>query len=269
MTEQGEVISYRYSMESIAKRHLEQITNAALIGMISTDNNNNFIFFNTISERSMKIYREEIFSKSCWDFFVSCSPIKFISNLPIASRPIFRNKNIIQSEVSFEDLRAIPWVFSWVQNRTNITGWFGMGSALEIELKKEGGLKKIKSFYNQSIFFQLLLNNISFEMAKSRLDISKYYNELNTTTNFFNKIDIEFRKMENAYFNITGNKSFLNTKPVIEKTIQFRNPFTDFLNLVQVDLLNRYSVKKEKEEDIQNLIFLSINGLASAMQSTG
>tara|TARA_S200000501_G_scaffold236164_1_gene221446 strand:+ start:1886 stop:4651 length:2766 start_codon:yes stop_codon:yes gene_type:complete len=270
MTEQGEVISYRYSMESIAKRHLEQITNAALIGMISTDNNNNnFNFFNIISENSMNIYRKEVFSKSCWEFFVSCSPIKFISNLPIASRPVFRNKNIIQSEVSFEDLRAIPWVFSWVQNRTNITGWFGMGTALEVEFQKQDGLKKIKSFYDKSIFFQLLLNNISFEMAKCRLDISKYYTELNINNKFFNKIDIEFKKMENAYFKITGNKSFLNSKPIIEKTIQFRNPFTDFLNLVQIDLLNRFSTKKGKEEEIQNSIFLSINGIASAMQSTG
>ena len=272
MTEQGEVISYRYLMSSIAKRHLEQITNAALLGMINSSvnkDNNNFHFFNSISKKSMDVYRKEVFSKSCWDFFILCSPIKYISNLPIASRPIFRNKNIIESEVSFEDLRAIPWVFSWVQNRTNITGWFGMGSALDNELKKKNGQDKLRKIYKESIFFKLLLNNISFEMSRCRLELSSYYTSLNENNLFFRIIDIEFKKMEKAYFEISGYQSYISTKPVIEKSILFRNPFTDILNLIQIELLRRYDKESTHNEEIQESIFLSINSIASAMQSTG
>ena len=217
----------------------------------------------------MDVYRKEVFSRSCWNFFILCSPIKYISNLPIASRPIFRNKNIIESEVSFEDLRAIPWVFSWVQNRTNITGWFGMGSALDNELKKKNGQDKLRKIYKESIFFKLLLNNISFEMSRCRLELSSYYTSLNKNSLFFRIIEIEFKKMEKAYFEISGYQSYISKKPVIEKSILFRNPFTDILNLIQIELLRRYDKESTHNEEIQESIFLSINSIASAMQSTG
>ena len=272
MTEQGEVISYRYAMDRIAKRHLEQITNAVLVGIAESKidiTNDQHEIIDQITTHSMTVYREKVFSESCWNFFVDCSPIRFISNLPIASRPVLRKKFIDQSGVDFDSLRAIPWVFSWVQTRTNITGWFGMGSALECWLKQEKGLTQLRELYDHSIFFQLLLDNITFEMARCRLQLSQCYSELNQENDFFKTIRLEFKKAEDAYLQISGYDSLLQRNPIIERSIRFRNPFTDVLNLIQVELLNRCDIEKENKESLQQSVFLSINSIAAAMQTTG
>lgn len=272
MTEQGEVISYRYAIDRIAKRHLEQITNAVLVGLAESKTDitiDQHEIIDQITTHSFAVYREKVFSESCWNFFVDCSPIRFISNLPIASRLVFRGKNIDEFGVDFDSLRAIPWVFSWVQTRTNITGWFGMGSALEYWLKQEKGLTQLRELYDQSIFFQLLLDNITFEMARCRLQLSQCYSELNQENNFFKSIELEFKKVADAYLQISGYDSLLQRNPVIERSIRFRNPFTDVLNLIQVELLSRCEIEKENKESLQQSVFLSINSIAAAMQTTG
>ena len=272
MTEQGEVISYRYALDRIAKRHLEQITNAVLVGLAESnpdDSKEELEIIQKLTAHSMSVYRDKVFSDSCWNFFIDCTPIHHISNLPLASRPVSRKKLNNNSEVDFDSLRAIPWVFSWVQTRTNITGWFGMGSALECWLEKDGGLIQLRKLYNHSTFFQLLLRNITFEMARCRLQISHCYNELNRENHFFKTIEIEFKKVENAYLKISGHETLLQRIPVIERSIRFRNPFTDVLNLIQVELLERSQHEPKKKENLQQSIFLSINAIAAAMQTTG
>jgi phosphoenolpyruvate carboxylase len=272
MTEQGEVISYRYALDRIAKRHLEQITNAVLVGLAESnpdDSKEELEIIQKLTAHSMSVYRDKVFSDSCWNFFIDCTPIHHISNLPLASRPVSRKKLNNNSEVDFDSLRAIPWVFSWVQTRTNITGWFGMGSALECWLEKDGGLIQLRKLYNHSTFFQLLLRNITFEMARCRLQISHCYNELNRENHFFKTIEIEFKKVEDAYLKISGHETLLQRIPVIERSIRFRNPFTDVLNLIQVELLERSQHEPKKKENLQQSIFLSINAIAAAMQTTG
>ncbi|MDP7026986.1 MAG: phosphoenolpyruvate carboxylase [Candidatus Marinimicrobia bacterium] len=272
MTEQGEVISYRYALDRIAKRHLEQITNAVLVGLAESnldDSKEELEIIKKLTAHSMSVYRDKVFSDSCWNFFIDCTPIHHISNLPLASRPVSRKKLNNNSEVDFDSLRAIPWVFSWVQTRTNITGWFGMGSALECWLEKDEGLIQLRKLYNHSTFFQLLLRNITFEMARCRLQISHCYNELNRENHFFKTIEIEFKKVEDAYLKISEHEALLQRNPVIERSISFRNPFTDVLNLIQVELLERSQNESKKKESLQQSIFLSINAIAAAMQTTG
>jgi len=272
MTEQGEVISYRYALDSIAKRHLEQITNAVLVGLAESkpdDSIEELEIIQKLAAHSMSVYREKVFSESCWNFFVDCTPIHYISNLPLASRPVSRKKINNNSEVDFDSLRAIPWVFSWVQTRTNITGWFGMGSALEYWLKQDGGLTQLTKLYNQSTFFQLLLRNTTFEMARCRLQVSYFYGELNRKNQFFKNINTEFKKAEDAYLKISGYETLLQRTPVIERSIRFRNSFTDVLNLIQVELIYRSQHGKKKKDKLEQSIFQSINALAAAMQTTG
>ena len=173
------------------------------------------------------------------------APLGAITLLSYANH-IFGEKvkgKIIKSRVDFDSLRAIPWVFSWVQTRTNITGWFGMGSALEYWLNQEKGLTQLRELYDQSIFFQLLLDNITFEMARCRLQLSQCYSELNQENDFFKTIKLEFKKAEDAYLQISGYDSLLQRNPIIERSIHFRNPFTDVLNLIQVELLNRCEIE--------------------------
>ena len=266
MTEQGEVISYRYGSGAIAKRHLEQIVNAVLKGLISESNTSKKDEINLLSKiarSSEEVYKNKIFSKECWDFFINVSPIKHISRLPIASRPASRS-----TLESFNDLRAIPWVFSWIQTRYNIPGWFGLGSALYKISNQKQDIKVLINLYKNSSIFKHLLDKMSFEMARAQLPISKLYTNLTLDKNFHSIIQNEFDLCVEMYQLITKNKSLLERSPVIENSIKFRNPIADLVNLIQIELLTRWK-DGNKEKEIQKSIFASINAIAASMQTTG
>ena len=266
MTEQGEVISYRYGSGEIAKRHLEQIVNAVLKGLISKSNiskKDEISLLSKIARSSEEVYKNKIFSNECWDFFINVSPIKHISRLPIASRPASRS-----TLESFNDLRAIPWVFSWIQTRYNIPGWFGLGSSLYEISNQKKDIEVLINLYKKSAIFQHLLNKMSFEMARAQLPISKLYTDLTNNKEFHNIIQDEFNLCIEMYKLITKNKSLLQRSPVIENSIKFRNPIADLINLIQIELLNRWK-NGNKEKEIQKSIFASINAIAASMQTTG
>ena len=266
MTEQGEVISYRYGSGEIAKRHLEQIVNAVLKGLISKSNiskKDEISLLSKIARSSEEVYKNKIFSNECWDFFINVSPIKHISRLPIASRPASRS-----TLESFNDLRAIPWVFSWIQTRYNIPGWFGLGSSLYEISNQKKDIEVLINLYKKSTIFQHLLNKMSFEMARAQLPISKLYTDLTKNKEFHNIIQNEFNLCIEMYKLITKNKSLLQRSPVIENSIKFRNPIADLINLIQIELLNRWK-NGNKEKEIQKSIFASINAIAASMQTTG
>tara|TARA_A100001015_G_scaffold86769_1_gene96423 strand:- start:14804 stop:17560 length:2757 start_codon:yes stop_codon:yes gene_type:complete len=266
MTEQGEVISYRYGSGAIAKRHLEQIVNAVLKGLISKSNiskKDEINLLSKIARSSEEIYKNKIFSKECWDFFINISPIKHISRLPIASRPASRS-----TLESFNDLRAIPWVFSWIQTRYNIPGWFGLGSALYKISDQKQDINVLINLYENSSIFKHLLDKMSFEMARAQLPISKLYTNLTLDKDFHSIIQNEFDLCVEMYQLITKNKSLLQRSPVIENSIKFRNPIADLVNLIQIELLTRWK-DGNKEKEIQKSIFASINAIAASMQTTG
>ena len=266
MTEQGEVISYRYGSGAIAKRHLEQIVNAVLKGLISESNTSKKDEINLLSKiarSSEEVYKNKIFSKECWDFFINVSPIKHISRLPIASRPASRS-----TLESFNDLRAIPWVFSWIQTRYNIPGWFGLGSALYKISDQKQDINVLINLYENSSIFKHLLDKMSFEMARAQLPISKLYTDLTLNKDFHSTIQDEFDLCIEMYQLITKNKSLLERSPVIENSIKFRNPIADLVNLIQIELLTRWK-DGNKEKEIQKSIFASINAIAASMQTTG
>ena len=168
-TEQGEVINYRYGSSSIAKRHLEQIVSAQIIALSksSEPKDDQVDILQEILDESYDTYRKKILSERCWHFLLKATPINHISKIPITSRPASRKK-MEESVLGFDDLRAIPWVFSWTQIRYNLSGWFGMGTALDKAVKDEKNLEEMKSYFMQSKFFRQLLDNMSFEMARSR-----------------------------------------------------------------------------------------------------
>ncbi|MBF88694.1 MAG: hypothetical protein CMG75_03360 [Candidatus Marinimicrobia bacterium] len=270
MTEQGEVISYRYGSVPTAKRHLEQIISAVIKGFITKSDSqslkgNNLLL--SIAEQSQKTYKKFILSDQCWEFFINSSPIKHISRLPIASRPASR-KSLETKRVDFDGLRAIPWVFSWVQTRYNIPGWFGLGTALETISNKDNSIDALQQLYLNSPIFNHLLNNMSFEMARCRLDISKLYSDLSASAEFHKIILLEYKRCLKMFKLITGNKTLLERNPVIEKSIKFRNPLADIINLIQLELLNRWRDEKRTDR-LQKSIFASINGVAASMQTTG
>lgn len=276
-TEQGEVISFRYAHPQVAHRHIEQIVNAMIratasgLGYHDHDNEDQNgekrRFMDEISEISMDSYQKLINHDEFWTWYTQVTPIEHISRLPIASRPVSRKTG---SEVDFNSLRAIPWVFAWTQIRNNIPGWYGVGTALESLTKDSSKLGKLKEYYREWPFFKVVIDNAQREMARASFVAAPFYNELSAVKSIPKMIDVEFQKAENAILQITGQKALLDINPVIQKSIRLRNPYTDVLNIVQANLMHRWRQSKEPEAaDLRHLLFTSVNGLAAAMQSTG
>ncbi|MFL3005679.1 MAG: phosphoenolpyruvate carboxylase [Candidatus Neomarinimicrobiota bacterium] len=268
-TEQGEVINYRYGSYQIAKRHLEQILSAQMISLtkpIIEPSNKELI--RKVMETSHDHYKKNILNKKCWQFLTKSSPINHISKIPITSRPASRNKTE-EGNYGFKDLRAIPWVFSWTQIRYNISGWFGMGHALNIINDDPKLFNQLKLLSKKSAFFSQLLDNMSFEMARMRIHVSSLYANTNQEREFCKLIEKDYTLATSAYKKITGYKSLLERNKVISSSIQHRNPFTDMLNYAQIELLKRCQNSKNQIDDIDTIIFSSINHLAAAMQTSG
>ena len=268
-TEQGEVINYRYGSYQIAKRHLEQILSAQMISLTKPmikSSNEDIIY--KVMETSHDHYKNNILNKKCWQFLTNSSPINHISKIPITSRPASRNKTKDENN-GFKDLRAIPWVFSWTQIRYNISGWFGMGHALNIINDDPKLFNELKLLSKKSTFFSQLLDNMSFEMARMRIQVSSLYANTNQEREFCKLIEEDYSLAVSSYKKITGYNSLLERNKVISSSIRYRNPFTDILNYAQIELLKRCQNSKNQNDDIDTIIFSSINHLAAAMQTSG
>ncbi len=274
-TEQGEVISFRYALPSIARRHLEQMVNAMIRTAGDTDRNKNhyfdsrnkgFIMMEEISGRSMKAYQAFTREASTWRWYASITPIEFISALPIASRPVSRKSG---KEVDFDSLRAIPWVFAWTQTRYNLPGWFGTGSALDSYLHEHpDDLELMQKLYNQSRFFRSVIDNARRELARAHLDIAERYSR-QVQQGLHHVIVEEFEKTSRRLLDIAGEDELLSNNKVIQRSILLRNPYTDVLNLLQIELMQRNRDPELRSPKVRHALFSSINGIAAAMQSTG
>ena len=271
-TEQGEVISFRYARPFIARRHLEQIVNAVLLTASDTDcdigcSPQMQAMMERIANKSMKAYRKLIEDEQLWQWYKQITPIEHIGNLPIASRPVSR---VSAEEVQFDDLRAIPWVFSWTQTRYNLPGWYGAGTAIEEEIENDPEtLSLMREMWESWPFFRTVVENVQLELARTRMEIAKAYSTL-SEKGFHDAIASEFEKTKAAVLQITGQERLLDNHMAIQQSIALRNPYTDVLNLIQIELLKRWANRSDKEsQPLRQAMFLSINGIAAAMQSTG
>ncbi|MEX2583235.1 MAG: phosphoenolpyruvate carboxylase [Gemmatimonadota bacterium] len=275
LTEQGEIISFRYALPEIAHRHVEQIVHAMIVsrapGEPRLDTDEQLMV--DIASASMGAYRSLIDDPQLWEWYTHVTPIEQISRLPIASRPVSRRS---ASEVDFESLRAIPWVFAWTQVRYLVPGWFGVGAALDEVLRERPDAEaRLQRLHGSWPFFRAVLANASREMARARFDIAERYARLaaeeGADAEFHDRLHEEFQRARAAVLRISGQSELLDDNPVIRKSIALRNPYTDVLNLLQIDLLRRYRTSEEEEDrrPLRRALFLSVNGIAAAMQSTG
>ncbi|MEL7483546.1 MAG: phosphoenolpyruvate carboxylase, partial [Planctomycetota bacterium] len=274
--EQGEVISFRYALPAIARRHLEQIVHAVLVGSPSGPTNSpeqaaqdpdaeTVALMDRISTRAMESYRSLVDREGFWEWFASVTPIDQISGLPIASRPVSRAGGV----VGLDNLRAIPWVFAWSQIRANVPGWFGLGSALTPELEAGGGLERFRTLYRDWAFFTTLIDNAELELVRTRPAIVRRYASLwKQGPDIAGAIESEYKLTHDALTAITG-APLLGSRPAVLETIELRNPYADVLNLLQAELLRRLHENDDQNQREQRLLFLSINGVAAALQSTG
>ncbi|MFC1481753.1 phosphoenolpyruvate carboxylase [Candidatus Neomarinimicrobiota bacterium] len=277
-TEQGEIISFRYAMPANAQRHLEQIVNAMLLVTPVSDRGtagdrfapgkDEFELLDKLAAASLKKYQDLIHSEHFWAWYVSVTPIEHISRLPLASRPASRKS---AGEVEFDDLRAIPWVFAWTQTRFNITGWYGLGTALKTILNQHPKtIHYMRELYASWPYFKSLINNAQLELARSRMETACLYSKAQRQCDIQNSIRSEFQLTFDILIKITNQEKLLDNHPVIQNLIAMRNPVTDILNVIQVELLERWRAQHGgSEEELRQALLLSINGIAAAMQSTG
>jgi phosphoenolpyruvate carboxylase len=282
-TEQGEVISFRYGLRDLARRHLEQIVSAMIRALADGEgvgrgspasralDPEDAGLVERLAGASMAAYRDLVHDPEFWEWYTAVTPIEQISRLPIASRPVSRSG----AEMALEGLRAIPWVFAWTQVRYLVPGWYGTGTGLGRLLAEEPGrLDHLRRLYRDSAFFRAVLDNAQLEMARARLEIAAHYSTRVGSgagaADFHHRIATEYGEAEAAILAITGRERLLDHNPVIQKSILLRNPYTDVLNLVQNELLRRAGQAGGAEaERVRDALFLSINGIAAAMQSTG
>ena len=279
-TEQGEVISFRYALPDIAHRHLEQIVSAMLLASARTEEDRRFppvgsdraLAATNLARDAMGSYRALIEHDGLWEWYTRITPIEFISRLPIASRPVSRKSG---NEVDFESLRAIPWVFSWTQTRYIVPGWYGVGRALSTAIARgTPGPTELAEWYRSWPFFRAVIDSAQREMCRARPSIAERYVVLDDSprsASFHETILDDFRKAEKAILLVTGEKALLDNAPVLQNSIRIRNPYTDVLNLVQIELLRRAHAEGASTVDdrLRRALFLSIDGIAAAMQSTG
>ncbi|MDX9912271.1 MAG: phosphoenolpyruvate carboxylase [Phycisphaerales bacterium] len=277
-TEQGEVISFRYAMHEIAHRHLEQIVHATLLGAADArgigvldasatppDEPAVRAAFSRMARAAMDAYRTLIDDGAFWPWFAGASPIMHIGGLPIASRPISRATG---ADLTFDRLRAIPWVFAWIQMRVLAPGWFGLGTAFECATPEERDT--IRAACAARAFPASVIDNAAQELARARLPIARRYaRNAPGGDRFYAVLEREHDAAVRAVQDLTGRERLLEHAPVIEAAIKMRNPWTDVLNLAQIELLTRARDAHEIDPELRIAIFASINGIAAAMQSTG
>lgn len=273
-TEQGEILSFRYSLPEITRRHLEQVVNAvarvtAGEGQKSANGKGDGDeIMNRIASGSMAAYRDLIDDEAFWPWFKRVTPVEHIGNLPIASRPVSRGG---EKGLEFDNLRAIPWVFGWTQVRYNVPGWFGLGSVLEGMLGEDPELLgTLQEWYREWSFFGTIVDNAQREIARTHHLTTLLYSNRGDHR-IHEMIMKDLTSTTTVILKITGQKEILDWRKVIQNSINFRNVFTYPLNLMQAELLRRWETASDDQENqqLKLALYLSINGVSAAMQSTG
>jgi len=284
-TEQGEVISFRYSLPPIAHRHLEQIANAVLLAAGAqaggrTEPRRWREAMRQMADQSRKTYRYLVYEDpEFWGFYSQATPIPHISRLPIASRPVSRPGGSISG---VENLRAIPWVFAWVQSRYVLPGWYGLGGALEwFAGEAEGNLALLQEMYRDWAFFRTVLSNAQLELLRAHLPTAAWYaarvEPRAEGERLHGLIEEEYHRTREWVLRVTGEQELMERAPVIRETVALRNPVTAPLSRLQVYLLDAWDAQNVEEAPPEegrsnawrDAILLSIIGIAAAMQSTG
>jgi phosphoenolpyruvate carboxylase len=278
VTEQGEVLSTRYHDADLAHRILEQMTYGVLLGAHAAQqpaavNPEWTSAMEAMADAGFQAYRKLVHDDPDFLlFWKQATPIDEISNLKLGSRPTFR-----KATQSVEDLRAIPWVFSWMQSRFVFPGWFGLGTALDTILRKgTEGRRLLRAMHAEWPFFQTLIENAQLTLRKADMPIARLYAGLVEDPRLRAKIlgvlETEFALTEAAILTVTGQKQLLAGEPVLLNSVKLRNPYIDPLNYIQVEMLRRLrsgKLSREDEEATRAVVELTINGISGGIKNTG
>jgi phosphoenolpyruvate carboxylase len=276
ITEQGEVISSKYSNPEIGRRNLETLLAATFEASLlehphDADGNPEFMrIMEVLSLKAFAAYRKLVYETPGFtEYFFTATPIREIAELNIGSRPSSRKPSN-----RIEDLRAIPWVFSWGLSRTLLPGWLGFGSAVHEFIAEEGeaGLKQLRAMYKHWPFFRGLMSNMDMVLSKTDMGIAESYSELVEDValrqRIFGAINAEWGITIDMLFKVTGNTTLLQDNPTFARSLLTRTPYIDPLNHLQVALLLRHRAG-DNDEKVKRAIHLTINGIATGLRNSG
>ncbi|HLE13432.1 MAG TPA: phosphoenolpyruvate carboxylase [Anaerolineales bacterium] len=281
LTEQGEIIASRYLNHQLARRHLEQIANAVLLASSPRTINSQSELpaswraaLDTMSAAAYRAYRRLVYETPGFiDYWQVVTPLEEIVRLRIGSRPASRHPG----QISLGGIRAIPWVFSWMQSRFNLPGWYGLGAGLQELVTSSGSTGLLKDMYAGWPFFRTLIDNAEMSLMKADMDIAALYSGLYPDREFagriFKEIQTEFMLTREEILAVTGNQDLMDGEPVVKRSIHLRNPYVDPLNYVQVEMLRRLQALDDKDAPeawvLREAIVLTINGIAAGLRNTG
>jgi phosphoenolpyruvate carboxylase len=273
VTEQGEVIAARYANPALAHRHLEQIVHAVLLASAPGAQTELAPAWreamNQMSATAYTTYRQLVYETPGFlDFWQAATPLDEIKRLQIGSRPSARAKS-----GAVTSIRAIPWVFSWMQSRYNLPGWYGLGTGLA----SHPDLGLLREMYAGWPFFHALLNNTENSLVKADMDIAALYVELvpdqELAKKLFGVIRAEYERTRDLVLKISGHADLLEEEPLTQNAVRLRNPYIDPLNYLQVEMLRRLRALPDPAspaaEPLHEVIVLTINGIAAGLRNTG
>jgi phosphoenolpyruvate carboxylase len=285
ITEQGEVISSKYSLAEIALRSLELTTSAVIAASLPQPAQDTGKLsrwkdvMEGISAQAFAAYRRFVReTPGFYDYFIQATPVEELQYLRIGSRPAKRKSG----SKSLDDLRAIPWVFGWTQSRHLLPGWLAVGTAVEdfIKARPRENLRLLREMYREWPFFHSTISNIEMTLAKADFQIARQYAsrtlDRSLGRRIFRMLEEEYERACRVTLQITGERRLLDQSPVLQRSIAVRNPYVDPLSFLQVELLARRRQRDGKAElnasDREKLLYatlLTINGIAAGMRNTG
>lgn len=303
VTEQGEVLALRYGDADLAHRHLEQIVSAVLLASVEGASGQTGrgaemqgrwgegvqgrlapaplpplspagswrATLNDIAAAARQSYRALVYeTPSFMDFWRDATPLDEIRRLRIGSRPTARSSG----QLKVTNIRAIPWVFSWMQSRFNLPGWYGLGTALV-----QADVAALRAMFAQWPFFQALIRNAEMSLLKADMDIAALYTTLVPDQTMaqatFARLQAEYERTRDSVLAITGQSALLADQPIVLNAIQRRNPYVDPLNYLQVEMLRRLRALPEAAQAgpeaaaLREVVVLTINGIAAGLRNTG
>jgi phosphoenolpyruvate carboxylase len=280
ITEQGEVLNWKYSDTVLAERNLELMIAACLDALARPNARDPHghqsgvllpeweAAFDKLSETAFKFYRANIIDDpEVLEYFEVATPVAELEHAKIGSRPSRRG-----GRMSFDSLRAIPWVFGWTQSRQLVPAWFGVGYALEEYAKKPGGAELLRAMMAEFPLFIDLIRNVEMALAKADLGIAEIYASLvpdaELRNRVFTKLKAEMERSLRAVLAVTGQKELLEKNQVLARSIRLRNPYVDPMSLIQVDLLRRKRAG-ENTPEVNRAIAGTINGISAGLRNTG
>lgn len=270
LTEQGEVIDAKYGLAPIALRNLERMLGAMVLREATADTGPDPARWHpvadTLAGAARSAYRDLVYEDPRFTtFFRSATPIDVIERMAIGSRPASR-----RSGAGVKDLRAIPWVFSWTQCRSMLTGWYGLGTGLAAAAEAHG-MDTLQEAAHAWPFLDAMLADVEMVLAKADLDIARMYTALvdEEARSLFHRVREEFERTVSLVLNIREATTLLESEATLRRSIRLRNPYVDPMNILQVDLLRRWRAADRPDGPLLDALLATVNGIARGLQNTG